>query len=206
MTGGSLARRRPVSDIPCRSVDTVDEAPLPRRRLPLATRRSESARGLAHFARGASRRVLIKEPTVGCPGMPDVVSCVRNSMISDGPRAHLRWLCSMLPCPLHSGGDLRSRQRDRRFTRARLVPETPCEASYDEPKDTSNRRLQPTFTFSKTSTHVSCCYRSRWGGQASCAPVDRSILTVDRPASAGRSGFFSTAAFSSARRPVRPSL
>lgn len=68
----------------------------------------------------------------------------------------------------------RSRQRDRRSTRARLVPEGSLRSLVRR----AERHVRPTsaahiISLSKTSTRVSCSYRSRFRGQASYAPVDR---------------------------------
>lgn len=127
----------------------------------------------------------------GSPGMSGVVSCVRNSMVSDGSRAHLRWFCSRRPRPVCSCsitvrvneiGDLRELGSYRR---------TPCGASYDEPRDTSDRRLQPTsFIFKDEHPRLVQLPKSirRTSLLRSGGSTER--ITVGRPASADCSGVF----------------
>lgn len=50
-------------------------------------RRSADGARLARFTRSAAHRFRIRESAAGCPGMSDVVSCVRESYFSDVPRA-----------------------------------------------------------------------------------------------------------------------
>lgn len=87
VAGGSLSHRRPFSDIPCRVADTVDGIPRPAAdcRSPSSPKR-RGAR-LARFTRSAAHRFRIRESVAGCPGMSDVVSCVRESYFSDVPRS-----------------------------------------------------------------------------------------------------------------------
>jgi hypothetical protein len=46
---------------------------------------------LARFARSAAHRFRVRESVAGSPGMPDVVSCARESRSRVRLELHLRW-------------------------------------------------------------------------------------------------------------------
>lgn len=162
---------------------------MPRRRLPIATRRSElrwawptspGARAVGSVL--GSRRSYAPECLTSY--RVSETRCFRTGpeLTCAGYARNARTLFALVVIPV----------------RVNEIGDSPGLGSYRRPlaePRTTSRKTRPTdvcnphFRFSKTSTHVSCSYRSRWGGQASCAPVDRSIFTDDRPASAGRLGF-----------------
>lgn len=177
MTGGSLARRRPSSGIPCRSAGH-------RRRDPILVFPSPMTAGahlrgggaaLTRFARGAARWSRLREPAAGCLEMPFVVSRVRGALTPGWPPSMTCAGCARSARArfaegVHSPFASTSSEKCQRLG-------SPSGRSFRSPPSATRRHVRPT-----SAAHIFRFQRApapraatdvRLGGRASCASMGR---------------------------------
>lgn len=216
VTGGSLSRRQPISDIPCHSASH-------RRRDPMFSRFPSPMAAGAHpqpklewrSGRPASPGAGASVPCYRSR-WPDAPECLPSCSVSeelalpDGPRASPALVVLEVPMPRSPWViGLRSRQRDRRPCPwlGSPVARVLAEPVAGNPETRRTDVLQPTSSVFKTEhPRLVQLPEVAWEDEPPAPRWDDHWITVGHPALAGQHRYFAIRGILLRVRPVRPSL